>query len=252
MAKLNKNIEYTAPEIATFYREHRTRWDHFYESERTVFERLGFGAGARVLDIGCGCGGLGLALRERFGVSDYTGVEINKQAAEVARTVNPGGKFLHADILSVEPRELSESSFDVVVSLGCIDWNVQFADMLAQAYRYVKPGGSFVASFRLTSAESANDIRHSYQHINFEGKKEGEVAPYVVLNVRDLLHGLNAFAPARISGFGYWGAPSVTAVTPHKSVCFSVIAVQKPIGPFRDTVVELDLPPDILAAARRA
>ena len=39
-----------------------------------------------VLDVGCGCGGLGLALAERFGVSRYTGVEINAAAvAESAR-----------------------------------------------------------------------------------------------------------------------------------------------------------------------
>jgi SAM-dependent methyltransferase len=213
-----------------------------------VFERLGLGPASTVLDIGCGCGGLGLALRERFGVTAYTGVEINRQAAQAAREVNPGGRFLHADILAVPPRELSEGEFDMVVSLGCIDWNVQFAEMLARSYAYVKPGGRFVSSFRVTPGRSLTDMRESYQYINFEGRKSGEVAPYVVLNTGELLKQLKAFAPARISGYGYWGTPSATAVTPLPKVGFVVIAVQKPHAAGGTTAVELDLPADLLAS----
>ena len=245
------NIEYKSPAIEAYYREHRLRWDEFYESERVVLASLDLGEASAVLDIGCGCGGLGLALRERFGVVNYTGVEINRSAAETARTLNPTARFLCADILGVGSHELPEESFDVVVSLSCIDWNLQFTEMLARAYRYAKPGGYFVASFRLTPGESLVDIRKSYQYINFDGRREGELAPYVVLNVGRLLRELRTLMPARIRGFGYWGSPSTTAVTPLETVGFAVIAVQKGAVPVRAPVVELNLPPDLLNSACR-
>jgi SAM-dependent methyltransferase len=240
-----QNIEYKSAEIEAFYRTHRVRWDQFYQSERVIFEQLGLGAGSRVLDIGCGCGGLGLALRERFGVARYTGVEINRQAAEAAKSVYPDGHFLATDILAPPTGALEENSFDMVVSLGCIDWNLRFEDMVAAAWRYVKPGGYFVSSFRLTAEDTVNDIARSYQHINFDGKKEGEVAPYVVLNAGKLLGMLEALSPSLVRGFGYRGAPSATAATPFKDVVFSVMAAQKSDGGPGPTRFALDLPPDL-------
>jgi SAM-dependent methyltransferase len=245
-----RNIEYRTPAIEAYYREHRTRWDHFYESERVVFEKLGLGSASAVLDVGCGCGGLGLALRERFGVQQYTGVEINRQAAQTAQLMNPTGRFLRRDILELSPVDLAEESFDVVASLSCIDWNIQFAEMLAKAYRYVRAGGYFVSSFRLTSGESLIDTQRSYQYVNFHGKREGEVAPYVVLNFGELLGQLKSLAPSRIVGFGYFGAPSPTTVTPVDKVVFAVIAVQKRTASAQDTVVDLDLPPGLLGAEK--
>jgi SAM-dependent methyltransferase len=251
MSSEPKNIEYSTPAIEAFYREHRVRWDQFYESERVMFERLGLTPSSSVLDIGCGCGGLGLALRERFGVVHYTGVEINRQAAQSAAIVNPQGRFLAADILAVAPAELAAASFDLVVSLGCIDWNVQFPQMLARAYEYVKPGGCFLSSFRLTPGASLFDLQRSYQYINFEGKREGEVAPYVVLNPRDLMSMLTVLHPERIAGFGYWGTPSASAVTELDRVVFAVVAVQKGTAPAQRPVVDLDLPQEVVSAIAR-
>ena len=50
--------------------------------------------GTRVLDIGCGCGGLGLALKERFELTGYTGVEISRKAAKMARKMNAGANII--------------------------------------------------------------------------------------------------------------------------------------------------------------
>lgn len=246
MAITPRNIEYKTLAIESYYRQHRTGWNQFYESERVVFEKLGLNAATMVLDIGCGCGGLGLALHERFGVVDYTGIEINRQAAETAKAMNPKARFLCADILALGGCELAEESFDLVVSLSCIDWNIRFAEMLVKAYGCVKAGGYFVSSFRLTPEESIIDLRRSYQYINFEGKREGEVAPYVVLNADQLLDQLTALAPARILGFGYWGSPSATAVTPFDKVGFAVIAVQKAAGPVERPIVDLEFPSGLI------
>ena len=244
MAEIH-NIEYKSAEIEAFYRTHRVRWHQFYESERVVFGQLGLGPQSHVLDIGCGCGGLGLALREKFGVSHYTGVEINRQAAVAAKSVYPAGRFLAADILAPPQGELDDAGFDMVVSLGCIDWNLRFEDMVAAAWRYVKPGGYFVCSFRLTAEATVNDMNVSYQHINFDGKREGERAPYVVLNARELVTRLESFSPAELRGFGYRGAPSATASTPFPHVVFSVIAARKRAGETGPTRLSLELPAEL-------
>lgn len=237
-----KNIRYRSKAIEQFYRTHRTCWSQFYESEREVLSRLGLKPDSRVVDIGCGCGGLGLALKDRFGVTDYTGVEINSQAVAAASEINPEGLFLSGDILDIHPGSFAENGYDLAVSLSCIDWNIEFDRMLAKAYSLVKPGGYFMASFRLTDAKSVVDIAQSYQHINFDGRKEGEVAPYVVLNARELFQKLLAFQPSRMMGYGYWGTPSSTAVTPFERVCFAVLAIQKGGG---DCVLEVDLPVEL-------
>jgi methylase of polypeptide subunit release factors len=74
------NITYNTDEIEAYYSTTRISWDQFYPSEQKIFCTSDFHSGLSVLDIGCGCGGLGLALKERFAISDYTGVDISVQA----------------------------------------------------------------------------------------------------------------------------------------------------------------------------
>ena len=52
---------------------------------------------SKVLDLGCACGGLGLALKEKFQIKDYTGIEINYQAWKTAKILNPEGNFINID-----------------------------------------------------------------------------------------------------------------------------------------------------------
>ena len=222
-----KNIVYQTDKIANYFTNNRITWDQFYESERVIIEKLHLDRHHEILDIGCGCGGLGLALRDRFGVTSYTGVEINQAAADAGRKMNPNARILCGDILDITKKALHEKRFNVVFSLSCVDWNVQFSDMLAVAWSHVQPGGNFVATFRLTPDEGCNDFDQSYQFINYEGVREGERASYVVLNAKALFEQLVVFNPAEISGYGYWGPPSGTAVTPYKKLCFSAISMRK-------------------------
>ena len=241
-----KNIAYQTDAIARYFATNRVSWAQFYPSERALISRLALDGGQRVLDVGCGCGGLGLALRERFGVRDYTGVEINAQAAYAARQLNPDARVIDGDILDASQRELQQEYFDVVFSLSCVDWNVRFADMLDAAWAHVRRGGHLVATFRLTLEEGCSDPERSYQFINFEGVKSGERAAYVVLNAAQLGRYLAEVAPARVLADGYWGTPSATAVTPYERLCFVAIAIRK-----RDeddtaaTAYLLDLPAEV-------
>lgn len=246
---MNSNITYQTDQIARYFAQNRVTWPQFYDSERVIMQQLNLGSRHEILDIGCGCGGLGLALRERFGVEDYTGVEINSQAAEAARLLNSRAHILCGDILDLGRQELSEKKYHVVFSLSCVDWNVEFADMLDAAWTHVLPGGHLVATFRLTEGESCNDMTRSYQYINFDGAMEGERAAYVVLNANVLIQQLKVFDPNEIRAFGYWGAPSATAVTPYDRLCFSAFSIQKrSADQMGATRFSLDMPAEILAA----
>jgi SAM-dependent methyltransferase len=242
------NIEYKTDAIANYFATNRVRWGQFYESERKVIEALEPNAIKNVLDIGCGCGGLGLALRERFGVTRYQGVEINAEAVSVGNSLNHGA-VIHGDILEVRNTQLAAQKFDLVFSLSCVDWNVEFAAMLSTAWELVQPGGNCVATFRLTNGAGCSDMAHCYQHINYEGERQGELAAYVVLNAGELMRELLRFDPARIHIYGYWGEPSASAVTPYDRLCFVACAFSK--RALSDVAsklkVELDLPSEIKA-----
>jgi SAM-dependent methyltransferase len=173
-------------------------------------------------------------------------VEINGPAAAAAQRMNPQARILHGDILEISADALSGERFDVVFSLSCVDWNVRFADMLAVAWDHVRPGGYFVATFRLTTGEGCNDMSRSHQFINYEGRQEGELAPYVVLNVMELGEQLVEFGPSDVIGNGYWGRPSATAVTPYDSLCFVALAIRRPASGHVSAIrYKLDLPAEI-------
>jgi SAM-dependent methyltransferase len=211
-----------------------------------VIEALELDAKTSVLDVGCGCGGLGLALRERFGVTRYQGVEINAEAVAVGNSLNPGA-LLHGDILQVRDTHLNNQKFELVFSLSCVDWNVEFSEMLRTAWDMVQPGGNFVATFRLTDGVGCRDMARCYQHINYQGEREGELAAYVVLNASELVNDLLSLSPASLRIYGYWGVPSASAVTPYERLCFVACSISKrALTDSAETLkFELDLPLEI-------
>ena len=99
--------------------------------------------------------------------------------------------------------------------------------MLKKTWHLIKPRGGLVLSLRLTEKEGIDNIDKSYQFINFEGKREGETAPYVVLNFSDWMKSTKSFSYVlRIQASGYYGSPSSTATTPFEKVCFPVFLLK--------------------------
>jgi len=176
-------------------------------------------------------------------VQKYVGVEISSEAAKIARILNPKACIIDDDVLNLSSQELG--TYDIVVSLSCIDWNVEFSAMLQKAWSMVSWGGGvIVLSLRLTKKDGVNDIGKSYQFINFEGKKEGETAPYVVLNFSDWMKVAKSLPDiSGIQAFGYYGTPSVTAVTAYERICFAVFALNKAQSTAcSDLIIDVDLP----------
>jgi SAM-dependent methyltransferase len=243
------NIIYQSDRIAKYFSRNRIAWNHFYESERAIIDGLSIDSATRVLDIGCGCAGLGLALHERFGVTRYTGVELNALAASTAREVNSMAELFCGDILALSSTTLSSRTFDVVFSLSCVDWNIEFGAMFDTAWRHVGPQGHLVATFRLTDQQGCSDFTRSFQYINYDGVRDGECANYVVVNASDLMRRFQEWQPAQIKAYGYWGKPSTTAITPYERLCFAAFAVQRGSDLEGKTPKwNLDLPKEILSS----
>lgn len=242
-----KNINYQSATIAEFYATNRVTWDSLYPSEKAVVEQVGINRDDSVLDIGCGCGGLALALAEKYGPVIYTGVDINEAAVIAGKSLVPEATMLYGDVLEVSNRVIAEKQYRLVFSLSCVDWNVQFEEMLSTAWSHVEPGGYLIATFRLCAGPSISDIEKSFQYVNFDGLQHGEKAPYVVLNLADLLTRLRALNPAKIIANGYWGTPSKSARTPYESLCFSAFGIRKPkLELEREFTQDLVLPADLL------
>jgi SAM-dependent methyltransferase len=246
-AAVAKNIEYKSRQIQAYYSCKRCRWEEFYPSERWVFTKL---AGAQkslgdVLDVGCACGGLGAALSQKFQLRSYTGVDIHREAiawAAQARKLPVPTAFLAADILDLN----LAGTFDLVVSLGCADWNIESEKIIEACWARVKTAGHLVLSLRLAPGPGVNDIQTSYQAINFSGQETTpELANYVVFNFAEILQLMQSLKPrpALIGAYGYWGKPSATAVTPFERLIFSVFYLRKGNGdPGPHTQAEFNLP----------
>ena len=147
---------------------------------------------------------------------------------------------------SVSSSIFDNAYFDIVFSLSCFDWNINFSRMLNAAWKNVIPSEDLVATFRLTINEGCNDISKSFQYINYDGELKVEIAPYVVMNSIKLTSENRELDPAEIEAYSYYGQPSVTAITEYKKICFCVISIKKRQQHSTDTdVYKLSLPKDI-------
>jgi hypothetical protein len=167
----------------------------------------------------------------------------------MAENLNPKASILCGDFLDLHENNLRNKNYKVVFSLSCFDWNIKFSDMLTAAWDYVQPGGNLVATFRLTTDAGCDDMKRSYQYINFDGKMEGECASYVVLNGAELMHKIIGLNPNEIVAAGYYGRPSATAVTPYETLCFCAFSIRKRIDDYHAPVrFGLSLPKDMYAS----
>ena len=255
---LNKNICYKTDELSNFYSRQRICYSEFYPSEQWIFKKV---AGrelkmGRVLDVGCACGGLADALKERFSVTEYVGVDINAQAIEKAKMRLKtkdvrNRRFECGDILDMNC--LKPEMFDTVFSLSCADWNISTREIISACWGYVREGGAFVLTLRLTQKASLLRMSESYQHIYFGEKLPNNInglerAPYVVLNVKDALFILGNLEPKpkKITGFGYWGKPSQSAKTAYNRLVFTALALEKGDAKNDKTTIECHWPLDLL------
>ena len=103
----------------------------------------------------------------------------------------------------------------------------KFLSYATNSWNLVKEGGSLIISLRLTEQNTIDDIKKSYQFINYSGTDSGEIAPYVVLNAEEIIAKFYDLGIRDIRGYGFYGNPSESAVTPYDKVCFTVFLLTK-------------------------
>jgi len=111
-----------------------------------ISRKLQLRPGERLLDIGCGWGGLVVYAAERRGAS-VLGVTLSEaQAALANERVRAAGLEQKARIELRDYRDLSDESFDKIVSVGMFEHvgRAKLPEYFAQAYRLLKPRGLFL------------------------------------------------------------------------------------------------------------
>jgi sterol 24-C-methyltransferase len=126
----------------------QTRDEAAAATERMIAEDGGFGAGMRVLDVGCGSGGPAMTMADQWEVH-VTGVDLvpghieraRQQAA--ARGLDDRTAFLEADAASLP---FPDASFDHVYAIESAYHAPDKARFYAECARVLRPGGSFLGT----------------------------------------------------------------------------------------------------------
>ena len=138
----NRNLKYESPWFVNTYSVERNTWEDFYDSERTIMDRvfIRFDQGFTMLDAGCACGGLLKALQDRYRINYYKGIDIVEDQIEYARQrkdLKTPHDFACRDISKLDDGE----RYDVVVSFSCVDFNYDVEGMLNSCWSKVRLGG---------------------------------------------------------------------------------------------------------------
>ncbi|MCA8878987.1 MAG: class I SAM-dependent methyltransferase [Rhodobacteraceae bacterium] len=104
-----------------------------------VLDRVGAGAGTRLLDLGCGAG-MAAALAAGRG-AEVAGIDASEAMLAIARERVPGGDFRLGDI---ENLPFGDASFDVVTAFNAVQFAADPVRVLSEARRVLRPGGTVV------------------------------------------------------------------------------------------------------------
>ncbi|MDD4818173.1 MAG: class I SAM-dependent methyltransferase [Victivallaceae bacterium] len=104
-------------------------------------------AGSSVFDIGCACGDFGKTLYEQKQCR-MTGVEFDRQQADIARGTGAYGQVIDFDLNRLSAHEWPEleGRFDYIVCADVLEHLISPADTLAAFKTYLKPDGKFLIS----------------------------------------------------------------------------------------------------------
>lgn len=110
------------------------------------------------LDLGCGTGYFCRQLQQRFAMASGIGLDIAPGMLQQARALRPGPDYLCGDAAAVP---LSERSLDLVFSSLAFQWCQDFAAVLGEAERILRPGG--VLAFTSLARGTLHELEQSWQ-----------------------------------------------------------------------------------------
>ena len=160
---------------------------------------------SRVLDIGCGAGAFGAALKELRPQVNVTGVEIDPEAAESARSRLD--LVLDGDAESALPHLLGQN-FDAIVLNDVLEHVVDPEELLRKLRPLVADGGRVVAS--IPNVREFFTVKNLVLHGQWEYADEGILdRTHLRFFTRSSLAGLferGGFAVERVEGINRTGS----------------------------------------------
>jgi malonyl-CoA O-methyltransferase len=115
----------------------------------------------RWLDLGCGTGYFTRALGARFGEDSGLALDIAEGMLNHARPQGGAAHFIAGD---AERLPLQAASCDLVFSSLAVQWCADFASVLSEAHRVLKPGGVF--AFSSLCAGTLYELRDSWRQVD--------------------------------------------------------------------------------------
>lgn len=115
----------------------------------------------RWLDLGCGTGYFSRALGERFAASEGVALDIAEGMLRHARPLAGAQQFIAGD---AERLPLQGASCDLLFSSLALQWCADFAAVLSEAERVLRPGG--VLAFSSLCVGTLQELRDSWQAVD--------------------------------------------------------------------------------------
>ncbi len=116
---------------------------------------------SRWLDMGCGTGYFSRALAVRFEQSEGVALDIAQGMLEHARPLGGARHFVAGD---AERLPLQAGSCDLVFSSLAVQWCADFAAVLGEAHRVLRPGG--VMAFASLCVGTLHELRESWRAVD--------------------------------------------------------------------------------------
>lgn len=116
---------------------------------------------ARWLDLGCGTGHFSRVLAQRFAAAEGLALDIAEGMLRHARPLGGAQQFIAGD---AEALPLRDGCLDLVLSSLALQWCADFAAVLGEARRVLKPGG--VLAFSSLCVGTLAELRDSWQAVD--------------------------------------------------------------------------------------
>ena len=190
-----------------------------------VSEKLRLEPGMRLLDVGCGWGGMVMHAAEHYGVKAL-GVTLSRQQAEYAqKAIAERGLADLAEVRFLDYREVPESGFDAVSSIGLTEHigRRNYAAYFTRLSEKLRPGGRLLnhCITRATTKERARaggfidryvfpdgelvgvaTVMAAMQDNGFEPRHEENIREHYAMTLRDWGRNLTANWDAAIADVG--------------------------------------------------
>ncbi len=153
-------------QVAASFSRAAASYDSVAELQRAVGQQLLSRLPAdwtpgRWLDLGCGTGHFSRALGERFAGSQGLAVDIAEGMLQHARPLGGAEYFIAGD---AERLPLQAASCELIFSSLAVQWCADFAAVLSEARRVLKPGG--VLAFASLCVGTLQELRDSWGQVD--------------------------------------------------------------------------------------